>query len=311
MKTRFLNYALVVLVLVLALPQAGPVRAAVATAPQAATIDPLLLAHVEGRQPGDVIVAGVKFTTYLPFVGRPLDCSTGETYYQGIAYKAEPPLLAANHPDKNLSLRGPWVNTNNSYTKLVKHLGSAANDPAAPQLYGLFNPPQVNPIIDENDEVQNWDGTLGHMGPVLAPDPNCPIGTGHCPEVSLTWFHATVGQKICVPNSGYRIGGDRNYEVLVLYADSYEITLKFTREDVVSTGYTIHIAGICVDPTLLALYQSLDQPGGPRYTQNSFNLPNLTAGQALGVSKGTSFGVAIRDTGAFMDPRNYDDWWNH
>ena len=92
------------------------------------------------------------------------------------------------------------------------------------------------------------------------------------------------------------------YEVLVLYASPDRITLKYTPEDNVVRGYTIHIEDVCVEPSLLGLYQTLNQTGRRR-------LPALWAGQAFGRAKGDAIKVAIRDSGVFFDPRSRQDWW--
>ncbi len=300
MKARYGSFVLIVVAVLLNLTQ--PSQAA---ALPAARQNPRL-------GDGDVSPQDYPTRAWLPIIQKPpLSCYTGQTYYQGIAYRAEtlPIIPAAQHPDKNLSMRSPYRDVSSTYPKAILNLGSQAADSNAPKLYGLFSPVQYNPTVVTNTQVHNWDWATMQNGAWL--DPNaCPVN--FCPQVSLVWFQSEIGQTIYVPNSGYRIGGNPNMEVLVLFADSDQITLKFTREDTVATGYTLHIEGICVDANLLALYQALDQNGtGPRYNNLSFNLPNLWAGQAIGVAKGTSFGVAIRDVGTFMDPRNYPDWWVH
>jgi hypothetical protein len=120
------------------------------------------------------------------------------------------------------------------------------------------------------------------------------------PEVTLAGMAVTPGEAIHVPNSGYDIGD--GYQVLVLYASTERITLKYTREDNVVYGYTLHVENICVEPTLLALYQSWNDAGRG-------HLPALRAGQAFGRARSDEIQVAIRDTGAFMDPRSCKDWW--
>ena len=55
-------------------------------------------------------------------------------------------------------------------------------------------------------------------------------------------------------DAGYDVGG--GYRALVLYAEPTRLTLKYTREDDVVSGYTIHLENICVDANLLALYRS-------------------------------------------------------
>jgi hypothetical protein len=132
--------------------------------------------------------------------------------------------------------------------------------------------------------------------------------------VTMLGLRTVPGELLVVPTSGYDLGD--GYEVLVIYADSSRITLKYTREDSAATGYMVHVEHICVDPVLLALYRSLDAPNGPRYVYQggrlgtyTYNLPALAAGQAFGRAEGDEIVVALRDTGSFMDPRSYYEWW--
>jgi hypothetical protein len=62
---------------------------------------------------------------------------------------------------------------------------------------------------------------------------------------------------------------------------------------------------------LLALYNSLDDPDGPRYwfPNPSYDLPNLPAGHPFGTARGDGIVVAIVDSGGFMDPRSCNEWW--
>ena len=108
------------------------------------------------------------------------------------------------------------------------------------------------------------------------------------------------GEALRVPDSGRSIGS--GYEVLVLYASPDRITLKYTPEDNVVRGYTLHVENVCVEPNLLGLYQTLNGAGRSQ-------LPALRAGQAFGRAKGGEILVAIRDGGAFFDPRSRQDWW--
>jgi hypothetical protein len=99
-------------------------------------------------------------------------------------------------------------------------------------------------------------------------------------------------------------------EVIVLFADTDSVTFRYTREDSSgSLGYTLFVDNVCTDPNLLALYASLD--GGARYVfgGGSYNLPNLPAGQVFATARGSEIRVAVVDTGAFMDPRSCNEWW--
>ncbi len=64
----------------------------------------------------------------------------------------------------------------------------------------------------------------------------------------------------------------------------------------------MHLENVCVEPGLLALYARWNNQGRKQ-------LPALRAGQTIGTARGPEIGVAIRDTGSFMDPRSRKDWW--
>jgi hypothetical protein len=90
--------------------------------------------------------------------------------------------------------------------------------------------------------------------------------------------------------------------------------LHYTRDDSGYPGYTIHIDNLCVDPTLLSLYNSLDNTARNTYygapcCGTDYNLATLTYNQPIGTASSTELIVAIRDTGSFMDPRSCKDWW--
>jgi hypothetical protein len=257
-----------------------------------------------------IVASGPPYTTYLPFVSTSFNCTTGSSYSAGVAYRGEwPPILqASQHPDKNLAIRS-YLNdntTSSSYSATC----SVGYDTNAPKLYGLLSPALIPGVSNlfHNYQVYDWNGAMPYVR-------GAPLVTG-----SMVSFSVSLGATIYVPPSGYSIG--QGMEVLVLYADSSRITLKFGRDDTAGTvpwdpsfthegvgGYVIHIEGICVDPNLVSLYQSVDAyPNGPRYTQNQFTLPNLASGQPIGKANHTTFGVAIRDSGTFEDAR-LKDWW--
>ena len=108
-------------------------------------------------------------------------------------------------------------------------------------------------------------------------------------------------QPVHVPPAGYDIGD--GFGAVVLYASDQQVTLKYTREDNVVRGYTVHLDNVCVDPGLRALYDRLRSAGGR-------SLPALRGGQAFGRASGSLLVAAIRDTGQFMDPRARKDWWS-
>jgi hypothetical protein len=191
---------------------------------------------------------------------------------------------APDHADLNMKLRG-WSKTGGTLG-LVAIEGPT--DALAPKLNTLFTDDRV-PTFVQNYRVNNWDwGTNSVAGPITEW------------EVTLSGFASSAGEVLELPNSGYEIGP--GHEARVLYADDDSITFKYTSEDNVVYGYAIHVVGVCVEPTLRSLYDSNDAAGRG-------DLPALAGNQPFGRSRGAEVLVAIRDTGAFMDPRAEKDWW--
>ncbi|MCB9098700.1 MAG: LysM peptidoglycan-binding domain-containing protein [Anaerolineales bacterium] len=205
--------------------------------------------------------------TTLPIVGSPTD------------------RPADKHGDINLALRG--------YSKTEAQLGlidmSGPTDHRAPQLAGLFKDHRTG-VFTTTYRVNNWDWGSNSRGSVITDF-----------ETTLGGLKVEPGEIIRVPGAGYDIG--QGNQVLVLYASRERITLKYTGEDTVATGYAIHVEGICTEPSLLALYERMNSEGRR-------HLPALKAGQAFGRARGEEIQVAIRDTGRFMDPRVRKDWWH-
>ena len=272
------------LALVLALSVSGLLASPQTTTPSQPIEAPARQAsdHSEATvRPSAMITRSV----YLPLIFGSGTCAIpGESY--GDLWVTPPPTdrPAESHADLNLALRG-YVATN-AYKGLVDYSGGA--DPGAPQLPGLFADNRT-PVFSAVYRVYDWDWNCNCRGPLLA-----------YPEVTLAGLAVTPGETIHVPNSGYTVGG--GYEVLVLYASSNRLTLKYTNNDNVVSGYTLHVENVCVEPRLLALYQAWNSDGRGR-------LPALRTGQAFGRARGSEIGVAIRDYGTFMDPRSRKDWW--
>jgi hypothetical protein len=226
------------------------------------------------------------YQTYLPIISKPDDVCrpTGETY--GMLQITPETLSAETHPDINLAVRGYTPTL--AFLGLVD-LGDTRSD--GPQLAGLFSIPHL-PSFTGVYQVYDWDWTNNRRG--------APIDD---PVVSLADLAAVPGEPIRVPD---RMGSDTfiggNYKALVLYANSDRLTLKYTSEDDMIAGYGLHLENVCVDANLLALYQQLNSVG-------RHQLPALQVGQAIGRARSDHIGVAVRDTGAFMDPRSHYDWW--
>jgi hypothetical protein len=191
---------------------------------------------------------------------------------------------ATEHADLNLGRRG-WKPVNGGLALL--NLGGPT-DGNAPRFSGLFAPAR-SPRMIAAYQVYNWDFASGRR--------TTAIGN---PAVTLLGFATAPGEIIHVPNAGYSIGS--GFATLVLYAEPSRITLKYTREDNVAVGYTLHIENVCVDPRLLGLYRALNDSGRRQ-------LPALRNGQPLGSATGTQILVGIQDSGTWMDPRSRKDWW--
>jgi hypothetical protein len=196
---------------------------------------------------------------------------------------------ATDHPasgqaDLNLGQRA-WRPVN---APLAFQSIGGPTDGNAPRFSSLFAPSRI-PRMTGAYQVFNWDFRTGRRtSPVTSP------------AVTLVGFATVSGEPILLPGSGYSIGD--GYAALVLYAEPSRVTLKYTREDNVAVGYTLHLENLCVEPHLLALYHYLNGAGRRQ-------LPALRNGQPLGTANGTQILAGIQDSGAWMDPRSRKDWW--
>ena len=189
------------------------------------------------------------------------------------------------NPDLDLSLLGYQPN---GAAAVYKDYGRP-DDPLAPQLRGLFadhRQPGFTTAFLNN----GWD---------WGSNSRTPPSSGKY-EATVIGVAVTPGESLFTPRSGRSIGN--GYVAMVLYADSNQITLKYTPEDSIARGYTVFIEGISVNPPLLAVYQSSN--GAVRGS-----LPALRAGQLLGTASSGEIRLAIRDNATFMDPRSLQDWW--
>jgi hypothetical protein len=224
---------------------------------------------------------------YLPFVSKALSCAIPDASYSSVPIASAPTSPpAATNADINLAIRGYEEVT--AALTLVAYAGNS--DPNAPQLDTLFATPRL-PNFTNAYQIYRWDWSCG-----------CRLELMSSWDTTLLGMGTTEGEPIHVPNSGYDIGGGN--DVMVLYATDNRITLKYSREDNVVGGYTIHIEDVCVDPALVALYDSLNAAGRAE-------LPALPGGQAFGRALGSEIKVSIRDAGNFLDPRSRKDWWQN
>ena len=258
-----------------------PARAAAVPVASAETAGPVEASVV---RPTDTLTTYVYLPCVMVTTFDPCAPIPGESY-DVLGVSGDPTdRPAEEHGDLNLALRG--YELTDAYKGLVDYGG--ATDPDAPQLPGLFADDRV-PTFSNLYQVHHWDWECNCRGSLITD-----------PEVTLAGMAVTPGELIHVPTSGYDIGA--GYQVLVLYASQERITLKYTGEDNVVWGYTLHVENVCVEPSLLALYETWNEAGRS-------SLPALRAGQAFGRARGGEIGVSIRDNGTFLDPRSRKDWW--
>lgn len=262
------------------LPTRTPTRTLTPTKKPTATIAPSQTPTVAVR--AAVAVAPSTTPTSIPPTVVPPPQGNGD-------YKLLSAFVSADRPrarpaDLNLTLRG--FQAVSATLGLVDYTGET--DLAAPQLAGLFSDNRTASITAAY-QVFDWNASCDCRGALVAE-----------PDVSLIGVAVSTGENLRVPLSGYYIGAD--FQTLVLFADAERIVLKYTRSDSVVDGYALHVEGIAVDGNLLALYQQANNAGRGE-------LPALRAGQSIGKAKGNELKIAIRDCGAFMDPRSRKDWW--
>lgn len=214
---------------------------------------------------------------------------------EGVVVRDHPDAV---HGDLNLALRG-FIATDAPLDR-IKYSGST--DGNAPRLHGLFEPnrqAQITAAFRVNDWI--WDPAQCGGHPRGCPGPP----TQNYWPVTLVGLAATPGETIYPPERGPQIypGG---FVAMVLYAEETRLTLGYTRRDIVSAGYVVHLENVCVDPNLLALYRAQMDADGWHATGQ---LPALHNNQPLGTARNDNIGVAIRDAGTFMDPRSQKDWW--
>lgn len=220
---------------------------------------------------------------FLPIVAKPVSCEVEGTSFDSVAIVGEPyGGDAATEEEFNLGYRGYEPTT--AALELTE-LGPV-HDVNAPQFNTIFSDNRL-PTFSNAYQRYRWDNGQ-------------PLDTQSPWDTTVLGMAVTPGEELRVPDSGYVIDGE--HDAMVLYADPERITLKYTREDNIIFGYTVYIEDICVEPDLLALYNSLDNAGRTQ-------LPALNGRQPIGRALRDEIKVAVRDTGHFLDPRSCNDWW--
>lgn len=209
--------------------------------------------------------------------------SSGNSYGSIDVVNVGDNVPAENHPDKNIHVRG-YTATNGQYSLIELEGGVDEKGPRLSTIVGS-NPPTITGLY----RVNTWNWNTNQKGP---PDTTWPV--------SILGVLAQPGQAVYIADSGYDVS--LGYDAIVLYADDSTVTLKYTREDSVAAGYTVHIEDICVDPNLIRTYQNLN-------AQGRGELPAVRGGDEVGVARTNEVKMAIRDTGQFLEPRSRKDWW--
>jgi hypothetical protein len=172
-----------------------------------------------------------------------------------------------------------------------------ATDPGAPQLSGLLASNRGGVIART---FRRYDWTWNESGP---PPYGARGGLNGEWPATVVELAAQPGETVFTPPRPADIGA--GFVALALYVGDDELTLAYFRQDGVADGYVVHLRGLCTDPALVAAYRA-QLTDGRRATGR---LPALRSGQPLGVARSPGLIVAVRDRGAFMDPRSRKDWW--
>jgi hypothetical protein len=176
------------------------------------------------------------------FVYLPAVMKSGCDPIPGASYNSIVPTFSGPDPSTdnriNLGLRG--YEPVSQFKGLVG--GGPANDPLAPQFPTLFGDLRT-PVF--GNVYALYRGDLS--------------GLITSPPVTLAGLATTPGEIIRLPDSGYDIGG--GFDAMVLYADETRIAMKYTPTDDIAGGYTVYLEKMCVEPSLLALYEQLNAGG--------------------------------------------------
>lgn len=237
---------------------------------------------------------------YLPRIFNNRQCPTtsSQTYdvipIEGGYYKDN--RLTDENADFRLSTLG-FV-PSGAALSLVDYGG--ATDANAPKLNGIFEPNRTPAILATyQHRGWNWADTGSNIAPPYGtPGPVVTTWPAHVIDLAVT-----PGEVLQIPERGIVIWSG-NLVALVLYAGERELTIAYARNDSVG-GYVVHLLNFCVDANLLSAYRS-QLANGHRATGQ---LPALRVGQRIGTALEPWLTVAVRDGGAFMDPRSRKDWW--
>ncbi len=279
----------------------------------------LATAQLPNAQADIVPLAGTPL--YLPLIRKDptptFSCPTtsANSYLQQGVFQTETDAVirpADDHADKNLQdLRGYQAAPGGNAKSFNVLTISTPDDQMPPQFGSLFNPARL-PVFSQVYQINNWDWAT-------SPSPGTRGTPVTNPSVTALGLQTTQGETLRAPTHARQLSDGLGVgSSVVLFADTDSIALHMEPADSAAKGYTVHIINLCVDPNLVALYNSLD--AGERYVQHNnpsvlyYNLVGLRAGDVIGVAKGNEIVVAIVDTGTTQDPRvcstTQFDWWD-
>jgi hypothetical protein len=197
---------------------------------------------------------------------------------------------AARSPDLNMNVRG-WIPVEEAWG-FVRYPYPPDEPPDTLHPLHLSNiAGSTGASFVSAYQVNEWDWE----GNRAVPRPSRPY------SVTMLGLRTDPGQPLHIASRDVKIN-PAGYTAMVLYADAGQIALTYTWDDRVDTGYLLHLVNLCVDPNLVALYQRLTAEGRDK-------LPAVTNLSVIGTAAGYEVDVIVRDSGAFLDPRSYQDWW--
>ncbi len=223
--------------------------------------------------------------------------TTSSQSYSGIRADHTPDDLIIGNPETspeiNLRLRG--FTEVSEGTGFVSRHGDkyGLDDKMPPQISTLFGGPR--PQIIKTYRIYEWDFDSKKS---LAPQTATPNF-----KVHMIGLAAPSGQKLVGLQAGRQINAQGDV-FMVVYATNRDIVVTHSTGDTLLGGYLFYFLDICVDPNLLAAYESADAEGRSQ-------LPVIGAGQVFGYAGNTDVKVSIRDTMSFMDERYNEDWWDY
>jgi len=203
------------------------------------------------------------------------------------------PSTASSSPDLNLRVRG-WYTVN-------EPLGFAVYGYPPGQPPDTQNPLYLSHVVPGSSvasfvsvyQVSDWDWT----------GCDCPVPRNPSPyPVTMLGLRTTLGQPLFVPRRNLPVNDRGGFVAMVLYADARQLAFTYQQDDTVSEGYLVHLENLCVDPNLVALYQQLNSGGRAL-------LPGVQNDSVVGTASGSEVDVVVRDSGSFLDPRSWQDWW--